>query len=121
MIKVRETVGIALDNLRLNRLRSSLTVLGIIIGVGAVVSILSMVRGLNISVQEDIESKYFKKVLGEVIEAIEGGDNLHVAMRKHPRVFPELYVNVVQIGESTGSLDASFFDLARHFKRIDLL
>jgi putative ABC transport system permease protein len=56
MIKIRETAGIAVENLKLNRLRSFLTVLGIVIGVGAVVSILSMVRGLNLSVKEDIES-----------------------------------------------------------------
>jgi len=69
--------------------------------------------------REDMENKFFKKVLGEMIESIQGGDSLHGAMSKHPRIFPELYVNVIQIGESSGSLDASFFDLSKHYKRID--
>ena len=77
-----------------------------------------LIQALN-ELREDIENKYFKKVLGEMIEDIQGGDNLYVAMSKQPKVFPELYVNVIQIGESTGSLDNAFFDLARHYKRID--
>ena len=67
----------------------------------------------------DSENKYFKKILGEVIEDIEGGDPLHDAMAKKPKVFPQLYTNVIQIGENTGSLDSVFFDLAKHYKRID--
>ena len=77
-----------------------------------------LIQALN-ELREDIENKYFKKVLGQMIENIQGGDHLYVAMSKQPKVFPDLYVNVIQIGESTGSLDAAFFDLARHYKRID--
>jgi len=77
-----------------------------------------LITALN-ELREDLEKKAFKKVLGEMIEDIQGGDNLYVAMGKQPKVFPELYVNVIQIGESTGSLDTAFFDLARHYKRID--
>lgn len=77
-----------------------------------------LMQGLN-ELREDIENKYFKKVIGDMIESIQGGDHLYEAMAKQPKVFPELYVNVVQIGENTGSLDTAFFDLARHFKRID--
>lgn len=69
--------------------------------------------------REDCENKYFKKILSEIIADIQAGDTLNESMAKHPRVFPELYTNVVEIGESTGSLDTVFFDLARHFKRID--
>jgi len=69
--------------------------------------------------REDCENKYFKKILGQIIADIQAGDTLNESMAKHPRVFPELYTNVVEIGENTGSLDAVFFDLARHFKRID--
>lgn len=77
-----------------------------------------LITGLN-ELREDTDNKLLKKVLGHLIEDIQGGDNLHVAMGKQPKVFPELYVNVIQIGESTGGLDTSFFDLARHYKRID--
>ena len=70
-------------------------------------------------IRQDMENKAFKKVLGQVIMDIEAGDALHEAMANRPKQFPALYVNVIQIGESTGSLDTVFFDLARHYKRID--
>ena len=69
--------------------------------------------------RQDMDNKHFSKVLGEMIEDIENGDSLHEAMVKRPKDFPALYANVIQIGENTGSLDAVFFDLGKHFKRID--
>ncbi len=77
-----------------------------------------LVQSLN-ELREDLENKYFKKALGEIIEDIESGDSLYEAMEKKPRIFPELYIRVVEIGESTGRMDHAFFDLARHYKRID--
>jgi putative ABC transport system permease protein len=46
-MNLRESVGIALAALRANKLRSFLTLLGTIIGVGAVIFVLSVVEGLN--------------------------------------------------------------------------
>jgi len=77
-----------------------------------------LMTALN-ELREDIDIKYFKKILGQMIEDIQAGDNLYVAMSKQSKAFPDLYVNVIQIGENTGSLDTAFFDLARHYKRID--
>ena len=44
---VRESVGVALGALRANKLRSFLTLLGVIIGVSSVIAVMSLVQGLN--------------------------------------------------------------------------
>jgi putative ABC transport system permease protein len=46
-MNLRESVGIALGGVRANKLRSFLTLLGIIIGVGSVIAVVSFVEGLN--------------------------------------------------------------------------
>jgi putative ABC transport system permease protein len=53
---VQETTQMALDTLRANKLRSGLTILGIVIGVMTVITISSIINGLNANVSSLVES-----------------------------------------------------------------
>ena len=54
--ELRETTHMALDTLRANKLRSGLTILGIVIGVMTVITISSIINGLNANVSGLVES-----------------------------------------------------------------
>ena len=53
---VGETVSVALQSIRANKLRSMLTMLGIIIGVGAVITMVALGSGAQKAVEEQIAS-----------------------------------------------------------------
>src|SRR5438874_10809982 len=51
-----ETIGVALGALRANKLRSFLTMLGVVIGVGAVIAVVALGRGAQASVNARISA-----------------------------------------------------------------
>lgn len=54
--EARENLLVALDTLRSHKVRSSLTILGIVIGVTSVISVASIIDGLNAYIQDKVES-----------------------------------------------------------------
>ena len=56
MITVRESVRMALDNIRSNKVRSFLTLLGIMIGVMAVITLISTVSGVSGTISSSFSS-----------------------------------------------------------------
>ncbi|HSD90824.1 MAG TPA: type II secretion system F family protein [Kofleriaceae bacterium] len=63
------------------------------------------------------ENKSFKKVLTSVKNSVEQGSTFSDALRKHPRVFDELYVNLVAAGEVGGILDTILNRLAVYIEK----
>lgn len=72
---------------------------------------LPLVQALR-SVNEQTVSKPLKVVLNDVIAAVEGGSTLSSALSKYPKVFDQIYVNLVAAGEASGTLDAALERLA---------
>jgi type IV pilus assembly protein PilC len=63
-----------------------------------------LVRSLT-SLASHSESPALKKILGAVIQDVEGGMGLGDALAKHPTAFNDVYVNMVRAGETAGILD----------------
>jgi type IV pilus assembly protein PilC len=72
---------------------------------------LPLVQALNI-LAEQTENKKFKGIITAVLHDVEAGMTLADAMRKHPKAFNELYVNMVAAGEAGGILDTILLRLA---------
>ncbi len=56
------------------------------------------------SLIEFTRNKKFKIVLQEVKDDLESGQTLAKSLSNHPKIFSEIYVNMVEVGESTGLL-----------------
>src|SRR4051794_29581104 len=63
------------------------------------------------------ENKSFKKVLSSVKSSVEQGATFSDALRRHPKVFDELYVNLVGAGEVGGILDTILNRLAVYIEK----
>jgi type IV pilus assembly protein PilC len=81
---------------------------------------LPLVQGLTI-LAEQSENKTFKTILKEVTKDVEGGSTLAEAMGKHPKVFDELFVNLVAAGEVGGILDTILRRLADYIEKAEKL
>ena len=77
------------------------------------VTILDALRMLT----EATENKKLQEALNEVRISAEKGETLAGAIAEHPKVFPELMVNMVAAGEASGSLDKSMERMAVQFER----
>ena len=63
------------------------------------------------------ENKTFKEVLLKVKENVESGSTFADALSKHPKVFDQLYVNLVAAGEVGGILDTILNRLAAYIEK----
>lgn len=78
---------------------------------------LPLIQSLTI-LAEQTKNKYFKKVIKQIREDVEGGSTLNQAKRKFPKVFDDLYCNLVSSGEQSGSLDIMLRRLAEFLEKI---
>jgi type IV pilus assembly protein PilC len=63
------------------------------------------------------ENKTMKKALLQIRQDVESGSNLADAMRKHPKIFNDLYTNMVAAGEAGGILDTILQRLAQYIEK----
>jgi type IV pilus assembly protein PilC len=70
---------------------------------------------------KQLDKPHFKKVVSTVTSDVEGGSTLAEALEKHPKVFSDLYVNMIAAGEAGGILDVILSRLAVFLEKADAL
>lgn len=66
---------------------------------------------------EQTENKMLRKALEETKLSIEKGETLAGAMRRNRKIFPNLFITMVEAGEASGSLAISFTRMADQFEK----
>ncbi len=75
-----------------------------------------MLRALT-TLEEQTDSKGLKKALKKITSDVEAGTSLSDALEKHPKVFSNVYVNMVRAGETGGILDQIMMRLANQVEK----
>lgn len=77
------------------------------------VPILRAMAGLS----ESTRNQHLAVVLQQVSGDLESGRTLSASLARHPDVFSQLYVSIVQVGENTGQMDEAFMQMARYLEQ----
>ena len=81
---------------------------------------LPLVQCLDILASQT-ENKAFAKILTNVKQTVEGGATFSESLGKHPKVFDELFVNLIAAGEVGGILDTILNRLATYIEKAEKL
>lgn len=76
----------------------------------SVASVLSMLG-------QQTGNKKLRAAIREMQADVEKGETLAASMRRHPKIFPPILVNMVSAGEASGNLEESFLQMERYFDR----
>jgi type IV pilus assembly protein PilC len=81
--------------------------------VEAKVPLLAALQGII----EQTENLYFAGILSAVLADVDEGKSFSESLRRHPEVFSDLYINMVQSGEISGNLQQSLESLADNIEK----
>lgn len=71
---------------------------------------LPLLRGLR-GLAESTHNVVMRDVLHDVLQSLESGRDLASSLARHPTIFTSLFISMVRVGESTGTLDNAFLRL----------
>lgn len=77
---------------------------------------LPLIQCLDLLSQQE-QNKAFSKIIRSVKEDIEGGTSLTVALKKYPKIFDDLFVNLIAAGEAGGILDVILERLSAYMEK----
>ncbi len=96
-------------------LSASTRQIAILIGAGV-----TLVESLDALIRQ-VANPVLKKTLVQVKESVNQGNSLASSLSQHPKIFSQIYVNMVRAGEASGSLDLVLDRLAEFSEHQDAL
>lgn len=93
------SIGALVSRIRIQEISIMTRQMATLVGAG-----LPIVEALTALIDQT-ENVRLKKVITQVRESVNEGSSLADAMRRFPKVFSELYTNMINAGESSGALD----------------
>ncbi len=74
---------------------------------------LPLLRGLR-GLAQSTHNVLLRDALHDVLQSLESGRDFASSLARHPTIFPPLFISMVRVGESTGTLDNSFLRLCEY-------
>lgn len=80
----------------------------------------SLITGLTV-LHDQVENPFLKTITSYIKSDIEAGNSLSASFAKYPKVFPNIFANMVKAGESSGSLNEILERVADYLERTENL
>ena len=93
------SVSTLFNRIRSGELSALTRQLSILLGAGV-----TLVPSLDALISQ-ITNPLLKKIMAQVKESVNEGNSLAFSLSQHPKIFTQIYVNMVRAGEASGSLD----------------
>jgi len=74
-----------------------------------------------VDLRDSLENLRFREIISAMVAAIEGGKTFSEALAEFPRVFDDVFVNLVRVGEHSGELNKVLFNITETLKWQDEL
>ena len=75
-----------------------------------------LLRGLR-GLAGSTHNVVLRGALEDVLRSLEAGRNLATSFGRHPELFPEIYLNIIAVGEATGTLEPAFMRLGEYLRQ----
>jgi general secretion pathway protein F len=109
------TIGNIFQRVKPGELSATTRQLSILLGAGV-----PLVASLDALIAQ-IANPLLKKIMAQVKEAVNEGRSLAFSLSQHPKIFSQIYINMVRAGEASGSLDLVLDRLAEFSEHQDAL
>jgi len=67
-------------------------------------------------VADQTESKKFKSILRGMLSDVRSGKSLAASLSRYPKIFDQLYINIIKVGEESGTLEENLNYLAKEME-----